>query len=150
LPVPLILIDTNVIVYACDPGEPVKRDQAGRVLRFLEQTGNGRLSVQGLSEFVSATTRRLRPPLTVTEATQQVERLMLSFPIFDLTPMVVLEALRGLCDHQLSFYDAQVWAAARLNQTPVIFSEDFNSGATLEGVRFVNPFASDFILENWG
>lgn len=145
-----VLIDTNVIVYACDPGEPAKREQAGRVLRFLEQAGNGRLSVQGLSEFVSATTRHLRPPLTVTEAAQQVERLMLSFPVVDLTPMVVLEALRGARDHQLSFYDAQVWAAARLNQTPVIFSEDFNSGAMLDGVRFINPFASDFVLENWG
>ncbi len=147
---PLILLDTNVLVYACDPGEPVKRDQAGRVLRFLEQTGSGRLSVQGLSEFVSATTRRLRPPLTTAEATQQVERLMSSFSIFDLTPMVVLEALRGVRDHQLSYYDAQVWATARLNQVLVIFSEDFNPNATLEGVRFVNPFASDFMLENWG
>ena len=147
---PLILIDTNVIVYACDPGEPAKREQAGRVLRFLEQAGNGRLSVQGLSEFVSATTRRLRPPLTVTEAAQQVERLMLSFPIFDLTPMIVTEALRGVRDHQLSFYGAQVWAAARLNQTPIIFSEDFNSGSTLDGVRFINPFAPNFVLDNWG
>jgi predicted nucleic acid-binding protein len=146
----LILLDTNVIVYACDPGEPTKRDQAAQVLRFLEQAGNGRLSVQGLSEFVSATTRRLRPPLTAAEATQQVERLMLSFTVFDLTPMVVLEALRGVRDHHLAYYDAQVWATARLNQVPVIFSEDFNPNATLEGVRFVNPFAPDFVLENWG
>ncbi len=64
--------------------------------------------------------------------------------------MVVLEALRGVRDHQLSYYDAQVWATARLNQVPVIFSEDFKPNATLEGVRFVNPFASDFVLENWG
>ena len=26
---PLILLDTNVLVYACNTGEPVKRDQAG-------------------------------------------------------------------------------------------------------------------------
>ncbi|HEX9023611.1 MAG TPA: PIN domain-containing protein [Geobacteraceae bacterium] len=147
---PLVLIDTNVIVYACDPGEPDKRERAAQVLRFLEQTGVGRLSVQGLSEFVSVTTRRLRPSLTATEAAQQVERLMSAFPVFDLTPMIVAEALRGMRDHQLSFYDAQVWAAARLNQTPIIFSEDFNSGAMLDGVRFINPFAPDFVLEKWG
>jgi predicted nucleic acid-binding protein len=146
---PLILLDTNVLVYTCDPGEPVKRDQAARVLRFVEQSGSGRLSVQGLSEFVSATTRRLRPPLTTSEAMQQVERLIGSFPTFDLTPMVVLEALRGVRDHQLAYYDAQIWATARLNQVPIIFSEDFNSGATLEGVRFVNPLASDFVVEDW-
>ncbi len=64
--------------------------------------------------------------------------------------MVVLEALRGVRDHQLSYYAAQVWATARLNQVPVIFSEDYSSNTTLEGVCFVNPFASDFVLENWG
>jgi predicted nucleic acid-binding protein len=147
--VPLILLDTKILVYACDPGEPVKRQQAGLVLRQLEQAGNGRLSVQVLSEFVSATTRRLRPPLTPAQATLQVERLVLSFRVFDLTPMVVLEALRGVRDHGLSYYDAQVWATARLNQVPVIFSEDLDSGRVLEGVRFINPFAPDFDLNIW-
>ncbi len=63
--------------------------------------------------------------------------------------MVVLKALRGVRDHQLFYYDAQVWATARLNQVPVIFREDFSSNTTLEAVHFVNPFASDFVLENW-
>jgi predicted nucleic acid-binding protein len=37
----LILIDTNVIVYACDPSEPAKRDQAGSILRELAEAGAG-------------------------------------------------------------------------------------------------------------
>ena len=65
------------------------------------------------------------------------------------TSLVVLEAARGVQDHQLAYYDAQVWATARLNQIPVIFSEDFTSGTTLEGVRFVDPFAADFAIETW-
>jgi len=44
--------------------------------------------------------------------------------------------------------DAQ-WATARLNQVPVVFSEDFRSGSLLEGVRFVNPFLPEFLLEEW-
>ena len=100
---PLILLDTNVLVYTCDPGEPLKRVQAGAVLRACEQASNGRLSVQCLSEFVSATTRRLRPPLTIAEATRQVERLSQSLLVFDLTPMVILEALRGVHDYDLAY-----------------------------------------------
>jgi predicted nucleic acid-binding protein len=38
---------------------------------------------------------------------------------------------------------------ARLNQIGVVFSEDFNNGSTLEGVRFVNPFAEEFVVEQW-
>jgi len=52
-------------------------------------------------------------------------------------------------DHKLSCYDAQVWATARLNQLPVVFSEDFRDGSTLEGVHFVNPFSPKFLLEKW-
>ncbi|MCG2740072.1 MAG: hypothetical protein L6300_07505 [Syntrophaceae bacterium] len=35
-------------------------------------------------------------------------------------------------------------AAARLNQIPIVFSEDFQDGQVLEGVRFANPFAGRF------
>ncbi len=63
--------------------------------------------------------------------------------------MIVLEAARGVRDHQFSFWDAQIWATARLNQISVVFSEDFNPGWITEGVRFVNPFAADFQIETW-
>lgn len=43
----------------------------------------------------------------------------------------------------------QIWATARMNQIPTIFSEDFNTGSTLEGVQFINPFSKTFSLEEW-
>ncbi len=144
-----VLIDTNVLVYAHDRGEPKKQAQAIKVLNYLQVTGQGRLSVQCLSEFFSITTRGKQPKLARDAAAQQIERLAYSFPVHDLTPLIVIEAARGARDHSLAYYDAQIWAAARLNQIPVVFSEDFNSGSTLEGVQFVNPFAGDFVLETW-
>jgi predicted nucleic acid-binding protein len=60
-----------------------------------------------------------------------------------------MEAGRGVRDHKLSYFDAQVWATARLNQVPVVFSEDFDDGSILGGVRFVNPFSQKFLLEKW-
>ena len=70
--------------------------------------------------------------------------------MLDVTGEVVLETIRGVREHQFSFWDAQILAVARLNQVPVVFSEDFNPGAVIEGVRFVNPFAEDFQPEAWG
>ncbi len=69
--------------------------------------------------------------------------------VFDVTGMVVLPASCGVRDHQMNFWDAQIWATARLNQVPVVFSEDFNVGASIEGVRFVNPFSADFQMVDW-
>lgn len=144
-----ILIDTNVLVYAHDRANPIKQERAIRVLEHLYFTGNGRLSAQCLAEFFRATTRNDRPILSTREARQQVERLARVWPVLDITPLIVIEAMRGVCDHQLAYWDAQIWATARLNQIPIIFSEDFNSGSTLEGIRFINPFAADFSLSHW-
>jgi len=52
-------------------------------------------------------------------------------------------------DHHLSYYDAQIWATARLNQVSVVFSEDFQGRQILEGVQFINPFAPEFKLSEW-
>ena len=145
----VILIDTNVLVYSCDVSEPEKRAQAKQILVRLQTENAGCLSVQCIAEFFHATTRGKLPILDVQEAAQQAEILLSSFPTFPLTPMVLINAMRAAHEHQLSYYDAQIWACALLNQIPVIFSEDFSDGQTLEGVHFVNPFVETFELEKW-
>jgi len=37
----------------------------------------------------------------------------------------------------------------RLNQIPLVLSEDFRDGAVVEGARFVNPFGDGFDLAHW-
>lgn len=145
---PSILLDTNVLIYTFDQNDPARQDRAIQVLRALEEDANGRLSVQCLAEFCAVAMRRLRPAMSVHDVLTQVARFQGIYPVHNLTPMIVLEALRGVRDYQLAYYDAQIWATARLNQIPVLFSEDFNP-STLEGVRFVNPFAADFDLALW-
>jgi len=144
-----ILVDTNVLVYACDIGEPEKQAQAMELLDGLKLSGQACLSTQCLGEFFRAVTRGAAPRLTIAEAAVQSELMANSFPVFHVTPLVVLEAIRGVQAHQLSYYDAQIWAAARMNQVPYVFSEDFQDGISLEGVKFVNPFAPNFRLEEW-
>ena len=141
-----ILVDTNVLVYAYDPRDAAKNTRAQHLLQALRQSRRGILSVQTLAEFMRATQKLAIPPRT---AMQYVQAFASSWPVLNLTPPVVLEAARGVSDHVLSYYDAQIWAVARLNQIGVVFSEDFNNGSTLEGVRFVNPFAEEFVLEQW-
>ena len=144
-----ILVDTNLLVYAHDRGEYRKQERAIETLRGLQLTAGAILSAQCLGEFFRAVTRGPQPKLTLEEAALQVDLLARAWPVLDVTPQIVLEAVRGVQDHQLAYWDAQVWATARLNQIPVIFSEDFAVGSILEGVRFVNPFAVDFQLEEW-
>jgi predicted nucleic acid-binding protein len=144
---PPILLDTNILVYVLDLREPDRQRLAQSLVQRLGREGIGRLSVQSLGEFFSAATRKLH--LSPAEMYIQIERWREVFPIFNLTPQIVLEAARGVRDHRLAYYDSQMWASARLNQIPVIFSEDFQDGQILEGVRFVNPLTPTFELEDW-
>lgn len=144
-----ILIDTNVLVYAYDRSEPVKQQQAFMILSVLASTQTGVISTQILSEFFVTVTRKIKPPLSVADAYARLESYIQSWPVIELSGMVVLEAARGVRDYQFSFWDAQVWAVARLHQIPLILSEDFNTGATIEGVHIENPFAPEFQLADW-
>ena len=142
-------VDTNVLVYAYDRSEPQKQKRALELIDALMASGMGAISAQVLSEFFVTVTRKLPAPLSGVEAYERIEQFLRFWTVLDLTGIVVLEASRGVRDHELNFWDAQIWAAARLNQIPVIFSEDFNSGQVTEGVRFVNPFAKAFRLDEW-
>ena len=133
------LVDTNVLVYAYDRSEPEKQVRALNVLDRLAETQRGTITAQVMAEFFVAVTRKIPAPLSPAQAMERLQNYWLSWQVLDLTPMIVLEAARGVRDHQFSYWDAQIWAAARLNQIPVVLSEDFNSGATTEGVSFLNP-----------
>ena len=137
------LLDTNILVYAVDENEPDKRREALALLRRFGGSAEAGLSVQTLAEFANATLRRLQPPLSAEQVYRILEQYDRTFRVLPLTPAVVLEAVRGVRDYQLGYYDAQIWAAARLNQVPYVLSEDFNSNARLDRVTFLNPFAPD-------
>ncbi|MBN2391732.1 MAG: PIN domain-containing protein [Anaerolineae bacterium] len=141
-----VLIDTNVLVYAYDRADLVKQRRAIDLLGPIRAARMGIISAQTLSEFFSVTTRKLTPSLTLTEAERQLHIFAAQWPVLPVTEKVVLEAVRGARVYQLHFWDAQIWAAARLNGVPLVFSEDCNTDAIIEGVRFINPFASDFTL----
>jgi predicted nucleic acid-binding protein len=109
----------------------------------LAEAGAGAVSTQVLSEFFSVTTRlTLNPQEALVELQHQVQ----VWTVLQVTTEVILAAARAVRDHRLNFWDAQLWAAAKVHGLRTIFSEDFNSGSTLGGVKFINPFERGFHL----
>jgi predicted nucleic acid-binding protein len=143
-----VLIDSNILVCAYDRSEPVKQTKAATILDQLFITGVGILSTQVLAEFFVAVTRKITKPLLVEDAFESLSNYVASWEVLALNNLNILEAARGVRDHLFSYYDAQVWAVARMNQIPVVFSEDFNP-CWIEGVQFVNPFTPEFTLVDW-
>jgi predicted nucleic acid-binding protein len=144
-----VLIDTNVLVYSHDPHDAGKQQRALELMETLQDDGSGCISVQSLAEFFAVTTRGRVPLLSVASACERQSELARMWRVLDLTAAIALEACAGVRDHQLAYWDAQIWATARLNQVGLVLSEDFQDGQWLEGVRFLNPFSPKFDFEAW-
>ena len=144
------LLDTNVLVYCFDGAEHEKQARALVVVARVGRPGpaglTATLPAQALAEFARVVTGRLRPPLPADEVYRQVELYERVFPVVALTSAVVLEAVRGLRDYGFSYYDAQIWAVAKLNQVSVVLSEDVASGSTVEGIAYRGPGNGGHIL----
>ena len=125
------LVDTNILVYRCDPRDLAKRDAAIQVLRRGEESGNFRLAHQSLLEFVNSVIRPRggqSPLMTREDAARQAELFMTQFPVIYPNEYVFRTALRGMATYRLPWYDAHLWAYAEHYGIPEILSEDFQHG----------------------
>ncbi len=139
-----VLLDTNILVYIYDFGDPLKQERAFTVVERLIQTTRAIVSPQVMGEFFQATTRPSRPLLTQPEAIARMQNYLAVCQVVEITGLIVSEAMRGVETYNFPYWDAQIWATARLNQITEVYSEDFNSGAIIEGIRFINPLSDDF------
>jgi len=135
------LVDTNIAaVYAYDPAEPQKRSRSQELLRELSQSEKLFLSVQVLNEFAAVLLRRGRAgksDVDILEVTRELSSLGTVLP---LTATMTWLALQAVEEHNLSFWDALIWATARVHGLSRVYSEDFQHGRILDGVQFINPF----------
>ncbi len=99
------------------------------------------MSVQVFNEFSNVLMSRCREqPLASPEVTIILRRLLMIGKVLPLTASMTLRALDAIPRHGFSFWDALVWAAAREHGATTLYTEDFQHGREIEGVRIVNPF----------
>jgi predicted nucleic acid-binding protein len=136
-------LDTNIMLAIIDGRDASKALKAETLLAKLIQKRLGAIPAQVLGEYAR---NALRFGLEPADVYADLEDYGTALPILPLTAAVALEAVRGVQQHKLSYFDAQIWACVKLNQVPTILTEDFNTGSTLEGVTFLNPFTDGFEL----
>ena len=137
-----ILLDTNVLVYIYAGSDPRKQAIAEEVADKVIKAAQAVVSTQVLAEFFNTATRKLGVPPGI--AQERLARYSVLCDVLIITTDVLITAARGVIEHQLSFWDALLWATALLNQIGYILSEGFQDGIKLEGVRIVNPFTPTF------
>lgn len=133
-------VDTNVLIYAVDKTELLKRPKANRLLDRLWQDSSGCLSWQVLNEFYVNATRKSH--LQTREARLFVEAFVTWRPI-EMTFGLVERAWFWGDQAKLSYWDALIVAAAERAQCQWLLTEDMQAGRKLGELTIVNPFATD-------
>ena len=131
-------LDTNILIYAHDDDETIKRSIATAQLLALMKAGTLVISPQVLQEFYVNVTRKLAKPLPKRVARQIVEDLG---PWCTVTGLAeVTAAFRIEDEAKISFWDALICASALRSGAQTILSEDLNAGQKIAGIRIENPF----------
>lgn len=137
------LVDTNILVYRCDPIDPEKSEKAREMLRQGIAAKELYLPHQALTEFVNALTKPRaggRPLLPREETWRQAEDLLHEFPVLYPNEQVFRIAMMGMAAYRFAWYDAHLWAYAEHYGMSELLSEDFEHGRRYGTVRVRNPF----------
>lgn len=132
-------VDTNVLVYAYDHDEPEKRRQAKDLLRRIGRRGQLVISTQVLKEFYVSVTRKLRRPLSASDALEALEAWA-ALPTVQIDFPLIRAAAVTSHRHQLSFWDSLILESAALRGCKHVFSEDLQDGFEHKGLTVKNPF----------
>jgi len=136
-------LDTNIFVYEFDTREPAKTRCASKLVRKAVTTKRGVVSYQVVQEFFSVAFTRFAKPLPVSDAERYLLTIFRPLLAVHSSPRLMLEAMRLRETHHLPWYDSLIVAAAGEADCETLYTEDFQAGRSLEGIRVVNPFIND-------
>lgn len=137
----LCFVDANLLIYSLNTTEPLKQEVASALIHRLWTEQRGRVSVQVLNEFHAVMARKLRGQIPPQLADALLDQLLL----WDPQPVdtAVFQRARQIeARYKLNWWDCLIVAAARLQHCSVLYSEDLQHGATLDGVKVLNPFVA--------
>ena len=144
---PRISIDTNILVYACDPTEGEKCETARRVIRGIAGADSW-LTQQVIGEFLNVSRkmhhlnqRRLRRIAVGFAAT---------FPIISTPRDALFEAFDRSGQYQLQFWDAVIVTVCIGAEVNILLSEDYQDGIIIDGLLVRNPLVPGFDLATLG
>jgi len=133
-------LDSNILIYAFDTAEPVKRARSRALIESLPAEAIV-LSAQVVNEFYFTVTRKLRRPVPAAQAEEAVRGLS-GFRILPLDYKLSVAAMELVRKHQLSIWDALILESALDGGCRTLFSEDFQDGRKYGALTVTNPFAA--------
>lgn len=128
--------DTNILLYAIDPRDPLKKSRAIELIATHLDTNSMVVSTQVLQEFYAIATRKLK---ISAERSYALAQLYSTTTVIQVASEDIFYAMRMHQLEPLSFWDALIVRSAKLARVTKIFSEDMNSNQRYDGMLIDNP-----------
>jgi predicted nucleic acid-binding protein len=130
-------VDTNILICAHDGHVGKKHERSVELLGRLLDSGSGALSIQVLSEFYAAATKKLTMP------SQEAEEVLA-----DLAEWIIhvpqhtdlIRAARLQRRYKVSWWDALILNSAIELGCATLWSEDLSHGQRFGSLTVLNPF----------
>lgn len=131
-------VDTNVLIYARDPRDPVKHRKARQLTAELLDGG---LLWPVACEFIAASRKLTSVGYTQAQAWRELEELRDLWTLILPSQNVLVRAESLTSTVKLSFWDAMIVAACIEAGIARLYTEDFDASLSkATGVEIVNPF----------
>ena len=132
-------IDSNILVYAHDTENLEKQQQAQTVIFEGIRFENAVLSTQVLSEFYVSVTKKIKNPLPILKAMEEIKYLLI-LEIVEIDISMILHAINLQNKWNISYWDGLILCAAEQARCKTVLSEDFNDQQTYGHIIVKNPF----------
>lgn len=133
-------LDTNIFVYSVDHRDVRKASIAHDLLRQCTVNKTGVISFQVVQEFFNVAMKRFPSMFSPEDAIAYLRTILHPFLGVHSSLGLYVEALSIQNRYRLSWYDSLIVGAASEAQCAVIYSEDFQHGSKINGIRIQNPF----------
>jgi predicted nucleic acid-binding protein len=131
-------VDTNVLIYARDPRNPVKHRKARELTAQMPEGG---LLWQVACEFIAASRKLTDVGYTQAQAWRELEELRKLWKVILPGEQVLVRAERLTATHNLSFWDSLLVAACMEGGVTRLYTEDFDASLSkATGIEIINPF----------
>ncbi|MFZ0309403.1 MAG: PIN domain-containing protein [Candidatus Sulfotelmatobacter sp.] len=134
-----LALDTNVLAYAEGVNGAARKNTALEIIAKLPANATF-LPVQAIGELFHVLVRKAgRSPERARAAILSWQD---AFPLIETSPAILIAGTDLAARHNLSLWDAVIFAAAAAAGCRLLLSEDLQPGFTWNGVTVANPFSA--------
>ena len=136
------LIDTNILCYAFDAGEPEKRAIAAELLsRCWRSELALAVSVQNLAEFSVVMTEKVKHPVPDAIVTRFIRDIVAfdGWRVINYDPETIMDAVNIRSTFSLHFWDALLAATMKQHNISAIYTEDSHF-KKIPWITVIDPF----------